>query len=277
MPRIFALFFQSISHAVYVARDSFFYALPAAACVFAAVWMLGVEVIPRPFAAAPLLAAAAACTQFIVASIRKMINPQLSPTYREAMRWTRASSDCFVFIALAFAAMGALSLFLLDAAVRLYEFSSEMSSDWIRRMAEDGGRHAHLRDSFLLLIFGSRTLAIVALLIAAVLWTRLCRVGIQIPAHVEGYYLSPSEALEITRGHAWQLLTLSLIINGGLSAVGGAVITAMESQFEGGAPVWADAAAAAGGVWLVGLMNAGYWTAVYQEHASGHMMRREIY
>ena len=278
MPKVVVgLLFHSVSHAVYAARDSFFYALPAAACVFAAVWMWGAESVPGVFVALALFAAAAACTQFIIASIRKMTNPHLAQTYREAMRWTRASSDFFFFIALSFAAMGALSLFLLDASARLYEYSAHMSSDWVRRLAEDGDKHAHLRSSFVLLIFGSRTLAVAALLVAIALWTRLCRIGIQIPAHVEGYYLSPAEALEVTRGRVWHLLALSLIINGGLSAAGGAVITAMESQFESEVPPWADAAAAAGGLWLVGLLNAGYWTALYQELASGHVMRREIY
>ena len=277
MPSIVVgLLFQSVSHAVYAARDSFFYALPAAACVFAAVWMWR-ESVPGVFVAVALFAAAVACTQFVIAAVRRMINPCDAPAYREAMRWTRASSDFFLFIALAFGAMGALSLFLLEAAARLYDYSAHMSSDWVRRLAEDGNRHAHLRTSFVLVIFGSRALALAALLVAVALWSRLCRIGIQIPAHVEGCYLSPAEALEATRGSAWQLLGLSLVINGGLSAAGGALLTAMENQFQNEVPPWADAAVAAAGFWIIGLFNAGYWTAVYQEHVSGHLLRREIY
>lgn len=275
MSHFVALLFHSVSHAVYAARDSVLYALPAALCVFAAVWLWREGFHPA-FAVLALLAASAGCTQFVIAAARKMLNPHLSPTFREAMRWTRASSDFYFFVALAFAAMGALSLFLLDAAVRLYEYSAHMSSDWTRRLAEDGRHHAHLRASFALIVFGSRALAVAALLVAALLWTRLCRIGIQIPAHVEGYYLSPAEALEATRGAAAALLLLSLLINGGLSALGGALLAATAALFPAGVPAWADAATAAVGFWLVGLFNAGFWTAVYREHISAHELRREI-
>ena len=270
------LLYNSVSHAAYAARDSFLYALPSAACVFAAAWLWREQANPILVGAA-LLAASLGCTQFIVATIRKMINPHLNPTYREAMRWTRASSDFFLFIALAFGAMGALSLFLLDAAAALYEYSFQVSAMRLRRMASGELEATGDRVSFILVIFGSRTLAAAALILAAALWIRLCRIGIQIPAHVEGYYLSPQEALEVTRGCGWHLLALSLIINGGLSAVGGAVVAGMERSFAGDVPAWAHAAVAAAGLWSLGLMNAGYWTACYREHASGYVMRREIY
>ena len=272
------LLFHSVAYAVYAARDSFFYALPAAACLFAAAW-LWLEGAHPAFVAAPLVAASLACTQFIVATVRKMINPHFSPKYREAMRWTRASSDLYFFIALAFAAMGALSVFLLDAAVHLYEYSTKVSAARVRQLAEGGLEKAGLRTSFIVVIFGSRTLALAALLTAVALWIRLCRIGIRIPAHVEGYYISPSEAMEITQGRGWHLLALSLIINGGISALGGALLTAVGHSFDSETPNWASAATTAAGLWVVGLLNAGYWTAIYREIASGHMhmMRREIY
>lgn len=277
MPRIIAvLFFQSVAQSVYAARASFFYVLPAAACIFVGAWLWLAEI---HFAAVAVffIAAALACTQFVIATIRVMINPHYSATYPEAMRWTRASSDFFLFIALAFAAMGALSVFLLDSATLLYDYSMRVSDARVRRMAEGEFESAGMRTSFILVVFGSRALAAGALLLAAVLWSRLCRIGIQIPAHVEGYYLSAREAIEVTRGRGWHLTILSLIINGGLSALGGALLTGMESAFDGEVPNWANAAATAGGLWAFGLLNAGYWTAAYREFASGYVMRREIY
>ena len=270
------LLFHSVSYAVYAARDSVFYALPAALCLFAASWMW-LEKAGVAFVIAALFAAAMASTQFVVATIRKMINPHLFQTYRQAMRWTRASSDFFLFIALAFGAMGALTVFLLDFAVFLYEYSLKISSVRLHRMAAGELEASGLRTSFILVIFGSRALAAAAMLLAVSLWSRLCRVGIQIPAHVEGYYLSAPEAVEVTRGRGWHLLALSLMINGGLSALGGGLLTAMENSFSGETPNWAAAAATAAGLWVVGLFNAGYWTAVYREHASGYVMRREVY
>lgn len=270
------LLFHSVSHAVYAARDSFFYALPAVLCLFAASWMW-LEEINAFIIFVALLAAAMASTQFLVATIRKMMAPHLFQPYRQAMRWTRASSDFFVFVALAFAAMGALAVFLLDFAVFLYEYSFTVSAVRLRRMTAGELENSGIRASFALVIFGSRILAAAALLLAVSLWSRLCRIGIQIPAHVEGYYLSAPEAIDVTRGRAWHLLALSLIINGGISALGGALLTAMESSFDGEVPHWASAAATGTGLWVVGLFNAGYWTAVYREHASGYVMRREIY
>ena len=270
------LLFSSVSLAVYNARDSFLYALPAAACLFAAVWMRG-EGADAAWVCAALLAAALGCAQFVIATVRRMINAHLSPTYREAMRWTHASTDFFVFIFLGFAAMAALSLFLAGAAALLYEYSFTVSSAWMRRVAEDEYGAFVIRTSFLLVIFGSRVLAAAALALAAAMWGRLCRVGIQIPAHVEGYYLSPREALDATRGRGWHLLALSLILNFGLSGLAGALGAGMERSFAGEAPPWARGALAAAGLWAAGLLNAGYWTAAYREHASGHIMRREIY
>ena len=152
-------------------------------------------------------------TLFFYAAVQQML---AAPGHNridfvKVLRWRQhIHTDFFLFITIGMMILSLLSLYFIDAVNYMFNLPDVFNQQRQENQSETAV-YSMAYSGYTTLIFGSRIVAFVLLVIIINIWAYICRVGIRIPAYVEGYYLRSQEAAQLQRGSVLDAMATSFI------------------------------------------------------------------
>lgn len=277
---MFRLLWGALALALGNARACFFYALPTLALFAAAVRLLLDPAAPAWWSGLCVAALLPVKTLFVYAIAAEMLHPTRGRlNWRQWFGWRARHGDFFLFVGMGMLVMGVLAVYFVDAMNYLwaraeyYRLAFQAATEATGMTGEAAAMEVYSSryGSYAALAAGSKALAVGVLVAALVMWSAWVRMGIRIPAHVEGYYLRREEAFGLTRHLGWAAMAVSLFVIAGVSAMGDVVA----EELGGLSEVWRATVVWTGVYFVLVVVHVGLWVYIYfGVKKSGYYMSR---
>lgn len=268
---MFRLLFETCYLFVHCIAGGLLYAAGALFFFFSgiAVVLVDSEITPTPIAyiAVLMFLFLIANTLYIYATAKHMLHPGDPIDYFSGIRWRKAHNDFFVFIGIGMFLIAVIVVYFYDSFSYIMELTDTLKQEKVEMQINRTS--PLIMGSLSVLLLGSQLLSSLLLFASLFLWTYLCRIGLRIPAHADGYYIRAKEALELTNGHSIPIIALSLLF---LSATFFFVDVACARLLPDDPAAWQYAAAFSAGYFVLMQLHIALWVCLYKDKTRGYKL-----